>query len=215
MAHDFAPMLAVHDAVRRDLIRFVTLLGGTSPVSPERATALSRQWDLVVGRVTEHERPEDDVLWPAARLAVPMSEQAPLDRMAEQHRQLTGMLNAASARFESGAAAVGGEGGAARTSLADAIERAAVLADKQFAYEERTVFALLDTWLPEAHWAAFVATLHAPSGPLVDPVLLPWLLEGSRPDRVSTLLGLLGDDDRQAYEQDWKPAHRLRAAEVW
>jgi hypothetical protein len=212
MGHDFTPMQAVHDAVRRDLIRFATLLGGTAPVSAERAVALGRQWEQVVGRVVEHERLEDGIVWAAARRSVPAPEQQPLDRMTELHDQLTSLLAVGSELFASGAAS---GGGVARRQLADTVERAAVLADKQFAYEEGTVLVLLDRYLPEADWAAFVATLHAPTGPFVDPVHLPWLLEGSRPDRVNALLGLLGADARDAYEQEWKPAHRLRTAEVW
>lgn len=212
MGHDFTVMLAVHDAVRRDLIRFATLLGGNAPISVDRAAALSRQWDLIVGRVVDHERIEADLLWPAARIAVPVAEHAPLDRMAAHHDLLTSVLDVASALFATGAV-VGG--GVARTALADSIERAAVLADAQFAYEERQVLPLLDQWLPAHGWAGFVAAQHAPAGPLLDPVVLPWLLEGSRPERVTQLLGLLGDEHRDAYEQDWKPAHRLRAAEVW
>jgi Hemerythrin HHE cation binding domain len=212
MAHDFSVMLAVHDAVRRDLIRFVTLLGGTAPVGVEQAAALGRQWELVAGRVVEHERLEDEVLWPAAREVVPVADQAPLDRMARQHEQLTGVLEVVSARFATGAVVCGGP---ARADLADGIEGAAVMADAQFAFEERNVLPLLDRWLPTDQWARFVSVQRAPSGPLRDPVALPWLLEGSRPDRVATVLGLIGQEHQLAYEQDWKPAHRLRAAEVW
>jgi hypothetical protein len=212
MAHDFSLMLAVHDAVRRDLIRFVTLLGGTAPVGVEQAAALSSQWELIVGRVVEHERIEDEVLWPAARAAVPAVEHGPLDRTAGQHEQLTRVLQVVSARFATGAV-VGG--GSARADLADSIEAAAVMADAQFAFEERNVLPLLDRWLPPQAWAGFVAAQNDPTGPLRDPVALPWLLEGSRPERVSVLLGLLGEEHRVAYEQDWKPAHRRRAGEVW
>jgi hypothetical protein len=212
MGHDFSLMLAVHDAVRRDLIRLVTLLGGTAPIGVVQSAAVGRQWDLIVDRVVDHERIEDEVLWPAARRAVPAAEHGPLDRMVEQHDLLTTVLEIPSALFAAGAV-VGG--GPTRAALSDAIERAAVLADAQFAYEERNVLPLLDAYLPAADWAAFVAAQHAPAGPLRDPVVLPWLLEGSRPERVSTLLGLLGDDHRVTYEQDWKPAHRRRTAEVW
>ena len=212
MAHDFSLMLAVHDAVRRDLIRFVTLLGGTAPVGVEQAAALSSQWDLIVGRVMEHERAEDAVLWPAVRAAVPEDEQAPLDRMVAQHDQLTAVLDVVSARFAAGAVLAGGS---ARTQLADSIEGAAVMADAQFAFEERNVLPLLDRWLSAPDWATFVAAQHAPAGPLHDPVVLPWLLEGSRPDRAAGVLGLLGTEHRRAYEQDWKPAHQLRTARVW
>jgi hypothetical protein len=212
MGHDFSLMLAVHDAVRRDLVRFVTLLGGNAPVGVERAAALSGQWDLLVGRVLEHERIEDELLWPAARAAVPASEQEPLDRMARHHDQLTSVLEVASALFAAGAVV---QGGAARQALADAIERAAVLADAQFGYEERKVLVLLDARLPAADWAAFVASAHDPAGPLLDPVALPWLLDGSRPERASLLLGLVGDEARDAYESQWKPAHRSRLAEAW
>jgi len=212
MAHDFALMLAVHDAVRRDLIRFVTLLGGTSPVGVEQAAAVANQWQLVVGRVAEHERIEDDVLWPAAREVVPVADQEPLDRMTRQHRQLTRVLEVVSARFATGAVA---QGGAQRGDLADAIEGSAVMADAHFAFEERNVLPLLDRWLPAEQWAVFVSAQRDPAGPLRDPVALPWLLEGSRPDRVATVLGLLGHEQQVAYEQAWKPAHRARAAQVW
>jgi hypothetical protein len=212
MAHDFTVMLAVHDAVRRDLVRFASLVAGTTPVGVDRAAALTRQWRLVVERVTEHERLEDEVLWPAARDAVPPAEQEPLDRMAAQHRQLTDVLAVGSALFASGALV---DGGVARRALGDAIERAAVLADAQFGYEERVVLPLLGRWLPAAGWAAFVASVRAPAGPLLDPEVLPWLLEGSRPDRVSHVLGLLGEAERTVYEQEWKPAHRVRLAEAW
>lgn len=212
MAHDFSLMLAVHDAVRRDLIRFVTLLGGTAPVGVEQAAALGSQWGLIAGRVTEHERLEDQVLWPAVRAAVPHSEHGPLDRMAGQHEQLTAVLDAVSTRFDAGAVVAGGS---ARAELADTIESAAVMADAQFAFEERNVLPLLDRWLPAPAWAAFVAAQRAPAGPLRDPVALPWLLEGSRPERVAVLLGLLGPEHKLAYEQDWKPAHQSRAAQLW
>jgi Hemerythrin HHE cation binding domain len=212
MGHDFALVLAVHDAVRRDLVRFVTLLGGNAPIGVERAAALGRQWDLLVGRVVEHERIEDDVLWPAARVAVPLAEQEPLDRMAAYHNRLTSALEVASAVFATGAV-VGG--GAPRHALADSVERAAVLADAQFGYEERKVLVLLDAWLPAADWDAFIAAARAPAGPLLDPVALPWLLDGSRPERTALLLGLLGVEHRDAYESQWKPAHRSRLAEAW
>jgi hypothetical protein len=212
MSHNFSLMLAVHDAVRRDLIRFVTRLGGTAPVGTSQAAALGSQWELVVGRVVEHEQIEDEVLWPAVRVAVPAEEQAPLDRMAEQHEQLTRVLGLVSARFADGALV---SGGAARADLADRIERAAVMADAQFAYEERNVLPLLERWLTATQWAAFVAAQQAPAGPLQDPVVLPWLLEGSRPERALVVLGLLGDEHRRAYEQNWKPAHHRRVAEVW
>jgi|GEM_PF-2368700 len=212
MAHDFTVMLAVHDAVRRDLIRLVSLVGGTAPISDTRASALARQWDLIVGRVREHERIEDEVLWPAVRVAVPADEQDPLDRMVAAHQQLTAVLQAASDRLAAGDLA---HGRGARARLADSIEAAAVLADAQFAFEERVVLPLLDRFLPGQDWADFVAASHAPTGPLADPVVLPWLLEGSRPQRVATVLALLGPENRRAYEQDWKPAYRVRVAQVW
>jgi len=212
MAHDFALMLAVHDAVRRDLIRFVTLLGGTAPVGLERAAALGSQWELVVDRVGEHERIEDAVLWPAAREVVPVGDQEPLDRASRQHAQLTVVLQVVSARFATGAVA---RGGVHRADLADAIEGAAVMADAHFAFEERNVLPLLEAWLPAEQWERFVSALRDPAGPLRDPVALPWLLEGSRPDRVATVLGLLGPEHQVAYEQAWKPAHRARVDQLW
>jgi hypothetical protein len=211
MSHDFTPTLAVHDAVRRDLIRFATLLGGNAPIRSDRAVLLAGIWHQVTARVVEQERLEDSLLWPAARRATPAGEHDPYDRMAEQHGALVDLLSAGAGQFAAGAAS----DPAGRRQLAETAERAAVLADRQFAYEERTVLPLLDRYLPEPDWAAFVGALHAPSGPLVDPVHLPWLLEGSRPDRVSALLRLVGADARDAYEREWKPAHRLRAAEVW
>jgi hypothetical protein len=211
MGHDFTPTLAVHDAVRRDLIRFATLLGGNAPIRSDRAALLAGSWAQILARVVDQEQWEESLLWPAARLATPVDQQEPFDRMAEQHGVLVDLLAAGAEQFAAGAATdVTG-----RRRLADTAERAAVLADRQFAYEERAVLPLLDRYLPESQWAAFVGALHAPSGPFVDPLHLPWLLEGSRPDRVNALLRLVGADTRDAYEREWKHAHRLRAAEVW
>lgn len=212
MPLDFTPMIAVHDAVRRDLVRFAGLLGGNATLPAGRIAALREHWTLVMGALAAHEQLEDDLLWPAAR-ALP-EEDAPglaeaVRRAEAQHGaidQVRGTTAAELAEFA---------GGAARDRLATHVEQLARLTDLHFAAEEQHVLPLLDRYLPVEHWDRFVRAGEATASPGGRDLMLPWLLQDASPRRVATILAPLGDYERTALDTSWTPAYQDRIAALW
>jgi Hemerythrin HHE cation binding domain len=212
VSHDFGPMYAVHDAVRRDLARLVSLTGGTAPLRAGRAGALRAHWSQLTGVVLAHERVEDDVLWPALRRAVPAEESGPIDLAVAQHEPLFGALEAVRHELEVEDAFTVPD---ARERLASACQRAAVLADHHFGLEETRLLPLVSSWLDPAGWAAFVAAWRRDPGPGGAAEVLPFVLDGAHAARAAALVATLDEDDRHAYEWQWRPAYKERVASLW
>jgi len=209
MPLDSTAMTAAHDAIRRDLIRFVRVLGGTDPVPPGRAVALRRHWEFVASALGHYTGTQDAYLWPPARTHVPAPEQAPLAFAVDKHPLVGDYLAVAGAAFAGGGA---GSAGPERQILAENVQRLAMLADKRFAYEETVVLPLLVEHLPQESWDAYNAELTS-FGPLE--LSLPWLLDSAPADRISRVLGLLSPDDYDRYTSDWKPAYREQVSLLW
>ncbi len=212
MSSDFGAMFAVHDAVRRDLARTVSLTGGTAPVRPERADALRARWALLSGVVDAHERAEHAVLWPRLRAVLPAEESGPLDVADEQQEGLFAAIAVATERF---AVADAFTTRARREELASAAERAAVLADHHFGLEERRLLPLVAAWLDPSDWAAFVGAWSADPGPGGPAHVLPFLLDGAHPERAAAVLGGLDETQRAAYAEQWRPAYKASTAGLW
>jgi hypothetical protein len=212
VSHDFGPLYAVHDAVRRDLARLVSLTGGTASLRAGRASGLRAHWSQLTGVVLAHERAEDEVLWPALRQAVPAQESGPIDLVTEQHEALVAAIDAVRHGLEAEDAFTLPD---ARERLAAASQRAAVLADHHFGLEERRLLPLVSAWLDPADWAAFVAAWRADPGPGGDAEVLPFVLEGAHPGRAAALVATLDEEGRQAYECLWRPAYKERVAALW
>jgi hypothetical protein len=202
----------VHDAVRRDLGRLVSLSGGTAPVRHERADALRSHWTQLMAVLVAHERAEDEVLWPALRGAVPPSEAEPIELAVGQHDALFAAMDAV-------AQALAADGAftepPTRELLAAAAERAAVLADHHFGLEERRLLPLVTVWLDPQAWAAFVAAWRRDPGPGGDAAVLPFVLDGAHAGRAAALVATLDEDEQQAYATSWRPAYRERVASLW
>ena len=209
MPLDPTAMTAAHDAIRRDLVRFVRVLGGTDPVPPTRAAALRQHWEYVTSAFGHYTRTQDALLWPQARTSVPADEQTPLAFVAEKQSQLGDHLSVASAAFAGGGAAGTAP---ARQILAENVERVAMLADKRFAYEQTSVLPLLVEHLPAERWDAFSAELAAFGTPDVH---VPWLLDSAPADRIARVLGTLSPVDQDRYASDWKPAYREQVSALW
>lgn len=212
MSHDFSVLYAVHDAVRRDLVRLTEVAGGTSPVRGSRVDGLRSHWALLSGVLGAHERAEDTLLWPALARSAPEGERAAVETALGQHDELAGALAAVTEAFASpepfGAPVERGR-------LAGAVRRTAVLADHHFALEERRLIPLLRSWMDPAGWAAFVGGWRADSGPGGVAQVVPFVLEGAHPQRAAGVLAVLDDADRAAYEHTWRPAHRARVSALW
>lgn len=209
MSLDLTAMNAVHDAIRRDLVRFVQVFAGTDPVSPRRSVALGRHWEFVARVLGHYTATQDQLLWPAARTAVPASEQAPLDFIDEKQPVLVDRIAVVAAAFAGGAAA---GGPAERHVLAESVERLAMLADQRFGYEESTVGPVLIKYLSDAEWEPFEAALVSVTDP---EQLLPWVLDAAPADVIATLLGGLSVDDQEGYAAVWKPTYRDEINELW
>ncbi len=212
MSHDFGAMFAVHDAVRRDLARTVSLTGGTSPVPAERADALRARWALLHGVVAAHELAEDQALWPRLREAVPAEESGPFEVAAEQQDALFDALDRTT-ELLAGAQALSDR--SSREELTAAAERSAVLADQHFGLEERRLLPLVAAWLDPSDWTAFVTAWAADPGPGGTAQVLPFLLDGAHPDRAASVLGRLDDGQRTQYAEKWRPAYRASTADLW
>jgi len=211
-APDFGAMFAVHDAVRRDLARAVSLAGGTGPVPAARATALRARWSLLCGVVAAHEEAEDAVLWPRLRSVLPAEEVGPLDVATEQHEALTAAL-AEATRWLSDPDAFASRAGRERVS--GRLEHVAVRADHHFGLEERRLLPLVAARLDPADWTAFVTAWSAAPGPGGLEHVLPFLLDGAHPDRAASVLGGLEPEQRAAYTEHWRPSYRAITADLW
>ncbi len=205
-------MFAVHDAVRRDLARAVSLTGGTAPVPPQRAQALCQRWTLLCGVLAAHEEAEDDVLWPRLRAVLSAEDAGPLDVAEAQHTALvTALAETTDALGDGNAFAARAQ----RERLAGALEHVAVRADQHFGLEERRLLPLVATRLTAADWTAFVDAWSAAPGPGGLAAVLPFLLDGAHPDRVGSVLAVLDPQQLTAYSEDWRPAYKERSAELW
>jgi hypothetical protein len=205
---DLTLMHVVHDAVRRDLVRMSTLLGGTSPLPAARVAAVQAQWLLVAGALEAHERAEDDVLWPSARrLGAELAEL--VDRSLAQHAAIDDAVALAST------AVSGFDGRARRSEVAGAVKQATRLVDLHFAGEEQRLLPPLAEQLPPGEWATFVRAGESAAGPFGRDVMLPWMLQGAPPPRVATVLAQLGSYERSELESTWRPAYRERTAALW
>jgi len=211
-ALDLTPVLAVHDAVRRDLVRLVQVLGGTAPVQPDRGAALRDHWRLLTGVLSAHERVEDTVLWPALLEVGPADAAGTVSAALAQHAGLDEAIAAAGRLLDDPASTASQRG---RDDVAAALEKAAVLADHHFGLEEDRLLPLVEEWLPTPEWEAYVSAWRRDVGPGGGAVVLPFLVEGARPDRVASLLAALDDGQRVAYTVEWRPAHDTRVALLW
>jgi hypothetical protein len=209
---DFGAMFAVHDAVRRDLGRAVSLTGGTAPLPAARTAALRGRWELLCGVVAAHEQAEDDVLWPRLRAVLPTDEVGPLDVAAEQHEALTAAL-AEATRWLSEPDALADRAG--RERVTGALQHVAVRADHHFGLEERRLLPLVATWLEPADWWAFVDEWSAAPGPGGLEHVLPFLLDGAHPGRAAAVLDGLDPEQRAAYADQWRPAYKAATAVLW
>jgi hypothetical protein len=209
---DFGAMFAVHDAVRRDLARAVSLTGGTAAVSAARAAALRVRWELLCGVVAAHEQAEDVVLWPRLRSVLPTDEAGPLDVAVDQHEALESALAEATQWLTDPEAFADR---AHRERVTGALERVAVRADHHFGLEERRLLPLVAAWLDPSDWTAFVATWSAAPGPGGLQHVLPFLLDGAHPDRSASLMAGLDEQQREAYAHSWRPTYNAVTAGLW
>lgn len=217
MSHDFTLMYALHDAIRRDLVRIVGALGGSRPVGAARTAALAERWRYLAAIITNHHADEEARLWPAARAVLGEDGRSMLDRLESQHGPVSVAVDATSARFDE-LTAPGRASGPDReeqAEVADSAERVLKLLDAHFAGEEDRVLPALADRLDDPAWAGYDSVVRMAAGSGGNAAVLPWLLDDAPPARVAAVLGPLPDHVRAAYAAEWRPAYRELVAAAW
>ncbi len=175
---DMSGMIAIHNALRRDL---------TCVVQAEGRTEGS---DVFERMLRAHHEIEDDFLWPVVREAVAGrgDDLALLDEMVAEHGAIEPLLESPDT-FERG----------------DTRRKLDMLVREHLTHEENDALPLIDRSLTKEQWMAFGraaserlrAEMH---------VYLPWLLDGVDEDTATRVVSLLPPPLRDAYEHEWHPA---------
>jgi hemerythrin-like domain-containing protein len=183
-------MLAVHDALRRDLERVAQM------------DARSEGWDFFERMLHVHHTAEDDLLWPVVRDAVAgrSEDLALLDAMVTEHAAIVPLLEAIDRALADGQAAR-----RARAKL-DTLLR------EHLTHEEQAALPLIDRTLTEEQWIAFGQGSTERVGADM-PRFLPWLLDGADEDTTTRVLGLIPAPVQDMYRDEWRPAYR--AVDHW
>jgi iron-sulfur cluster repair protein YtfE (RIC family) len=199
-------MLAMHDALRRDLARLESAAsdrnGGVAHVSAQWAEA----WAELRARLDRHHVAEDEDLWPVLRrqLAAP-DDQRRVDRMVEEHRDLSAAiakLDDAVADGADVASALGALAGGLRDHLAD---------------EEEHVLPLLEGHLSRAQWRAFLLTERQKTPVRERPEFMGWVLHDADEADTRAVLAEIPPPGRLVYRYIIGPryaAKRRRSDQV-
>lgn len=194
---DMSMMLAMHDALRRELERVARVAAKTGD-DPRRILRAAVGWELFKKFLRVHHTSEDVALWPAMRDAVSADGLALLDAMEDEHAAIDPLLDgvdAALADREGGAERLGGLVDALVTGLGGHLR-----------HEESEGLALIDATLGEEQWSRFGQTHRERIGGDA-PTYLPWLLDDKDPRVVAAILDGMPAALREAYRDEWRPAY--------
>jgi hypothetical protein len=202
---DMSVMLAIHQALRRDLERLGRITAKPDG-DPARLLRAAAGWEHFKTFLVAHHTAEDETLWPPLRAAVAgNSDQVALaDALEEEHSVLEPLLVAIDA-----AAADPGDG---HWRLSDFIDELITKLSAHLAHEETDGFALIDAALTPEQWQRFGAR----NGQLVLPEAanyLPWLLNEVDRETFDALAGRFPPPLLAAYREQWAAAYAAR--DVW
>jgi len=196
---DMSMMVALHDALRRELAQVgrIARLRDDNP-GPLLRAALG--WELFKKFLSIHHQAEDDVLWPAlrARLAGQPDRVALADALEAEHEVIEPLLAAVDA------AAADPDYGYQR--LGDIVDELSVRLTAHLAHEEADGLPLIDASLTPAEWQHF-ARVHGERNLPDASRYLPWLLSGAHPQVGDSILGKFPPHLLDAYRGQWAPAY--------
>jgi hypothetical protein len=202
---DMSSMLAIHEALRRDLER-LGRLAARPDSNPARLLRAAAGWEQFKTFLVAHHTAEDRALWPPLREAVAANpDQATLaDALEDEHSVIEPLLAAIDA------AAVDPDDGPQRSG--DIIDELITKLSAHLTHEETEGFALIDAALTEAQWQHFAAVnadLVRPEAPSY----MPWLLREADPRTLDAVLGKFPPPLLAAYRDQWAPAYAAR--DLW
>jgi hypothetical protein len=206
---DLAIMLAAHRAFRRDLTRLARAASAAASAGadPARRRSLAAGWELFKHELHLHHTAEDEIIWPALRPRLALSEHAlsVLDAMEEEHSRIDPLLAAVDAAF-AGAPEAGDWPGEDR--LADVIDVLTSTLTGHLAHEERDGLPLIGVALTAAEWRGVGFKIARRNGLSEGGEMFAWMLDGAAREDAAATLAALPPPARLIYRAVWKPRYQ-------
>jgi hypothetical protein len=199
---DMSVMLAIHDALRRDLQR-VGRAAGRLDGDPGGLLRAALGWELFKKFLVVHHQVEDETLWPALRAAVAAhpGQAALADALEAEHAVIEPLLAAVDE--------AAGDPGHGR--FADVVDELITKLTAHLAHEEADGLALIDASLTPRQWQHF-ASVHGQRLLPDAAVYMPWLLSDTDPAAVEAIIGKFPPHLVTAFREQWAPAYAARDA---
>ena len=196
---DMTMMYAMHDALRRELVRIARVTANRQQ-DPQQMLGTAVGWEMFKSYLRVHHTSEDDALWPvmSRELASRPDDLALIDAMETEHAAIDPLLNAIDA-------AITGHGsGPGR--LGDLTDGLVTALTGHLKHEEKEALPLINATLTQQQWQHFSEVHRNRIGGDV-PRYFPWLLENASTENAASVLGLLPENIRNTYRDDWLPAY--------
>lgn len=202
---DMSSMLAIHQALRRDLDR-LGRIAARPDGNPARLLRAAAGWEQFKTFLVAHHTAEDQALWPPLREAVAANpdQVALADALEEEHsviEPLLAAIDAAAADPDDGHRAIGG-----------IIDELISKLSGHLRHEETEGFALIDASLTPEQWQHFAA-VNADMARPDAPNYMPWMLSEADQQTLDAVLGKFPPQLLTAYREQWAPAYAAR--ELW
>jgi hemerythrin-like domain-containing protein len=210
MSENMTMNRVIHEAVRRDLERLESALGGARDGDVARARELQRAFANLHRELTNHHEGEDRFVFPyLARVggdpdllkAMDDEHQAMADALAETHTAMGAYASSGST----------GDAGSARASIV----RTRAVVDRHLSHEEKDFEPMLAPHLESAEWKSVEKQLR-PRSPAIAGQFFAWIQDGMTDDGRAHLratipapvTSLLGRIAGRAYHRDIAPTWR-------
>ena len=202
---DMSSMLAIHQALRRDMERLGRIAARPDD-NPARLLRVAAGWEQFKTFLVAHHVAEDEALWPPLREAVAgnADQVAIADALEEEHSVIEPLLAAIDA------AAADRDAGYQRSG--DIIDELISKLSGHLAHEETEGFALIDVCLTPEQWQHFAAV----NTEMVRPEAanyMPWMLNDADQETLDAVLGEFPPQFLTAYREQWAPAYAAR--DLW
>jgi hemerythrin len=222
---DMSVMLAIHDALRRDLARVgkIAAAAGDDPAGMLRALL---GWELFKKFLVVHHQAEDDVLWPALREAVAAhpDQVALADALEQEHAVIEPLLtvidtvsidtvsiDTVSIDTVSINTVSTNTAGHGHERFADVVDELVSQLTAHLAHEEADGLALIDASLTPQQWQHFAA-VHGQRLTPDAALYMPWLLSDTPPGSLEQVLARFPPKFATAFREQWAPAYAARDA---
>jgi hypothetical protein len=202
---DMTMMIAMHDALRRELLQ-VGRIAGLRDDDPGKMLHAALGWELFKKFLLVHHQSEDDTLWPALRVrAAGQPDRVALaDALEAEHAVIEPLLAAIDA------AAADPAYGYQR--FGDIIDELVTKLTAHLAHEESDGLPLIDASLTPGEWQHF-AQVHTERLRSDAPMYMPWLLSEASPQTVDAILSKFPPPLLTAFREQWGP--RYATLDIW